>query len=779
MADDKTPNDAPSVNLEPTSVRPPSSVPVSLGSLGATSPAEANPDYLPPGTQVGLWTIESKLGAGGMGAVYLVKSTQTEPATLAALKLSLAPKEESPNERTARIKRFEREFGAVFLLDHDNIVKPFSFFCWPDPLRGHPCIVMPVVQGATLSAYCRTKHPPLRVLLRDVLAPIADALDYIHSKGLCHRDIKPANIMVREDGVPLLMDFGIARSRASSTLTSTEVLTTYEFGAPEYLAYIASAQRFSEIPFDYRPEADLFCLGAAFFDVLTGHLPYQHVAGVGDPLAYMSEVFQSSLKTFAPIAVSSLNPAVPIEIDELLRRLMDRDPAQRFGAGGDVVEAIDELIASVAPSPQWDEPFVPPPRARVTKAQSSSAGRKRSSRPASLSKPTSVDRPPLGPPAVPPPSVAAQPPQVILEPVSDVRLPAPSFVSPVSAVAAPAVQKANQLPSAILAARERLQAAGTNSTRSRTLVIAGVGLAAIVLGIVIVASLDRPPTAKPQSLLDEKHEASAPLAPPVQLEPQQPSSETTDMLDASVTLAAVVPSTTAALKSVKRGSNPDAVAINAMLDSEFGGSRPTVGGKITPSVAKKSSWVQGAEEEEAPKQEATKSLGIPTGTEIGVRLMKPLDSRTIGSGPAVARLMRPLVMRGAVALPTGTMIYGSATTTGAGRFDVQFTKLKLPDGRELEFAGLAYDADDKRPGLRASSRIQGTAGKSQGLGEKLVRGTANTMLGKIDGEGGADLAKGAGQTVINHAEDNAGAQNTDAIVLEAPADFVVFITSAL
>jgi hypothetical protein len=123
------------------------------------------------------------------------------------------------------------------------------------------------------------------------------------------------------------------------------------------------------------------------------------------------------------------------------------------------------------------------------------------------------------------------------------------------------------------------------------------------------------------------------------------------------------------------------------------------------------------------------------------------------------------------------MVYGSAAATGAGRFDVRFTRLKLADGTEVPFHGIAYDGDDKKPGVRATSRIQGGSTSEPGLGEALARGTANALLGKVPGGDVADVAKGAGQTVINH-DANTRSGATEALLLDAPADFTIFVTDA-
>jgi serine/threonine-protein kinase len=672
-----------------------------------------------------------------------------------------------------RIARFRREFGSVLTLEHPNVVRPEQFLVWPDPLVGHPCIIMPHVEGERLTAHCRKATPTLRVILTELLRPIADALDYIHRKGICHRDIKPTNIMVRRDGVPLVMDFGIARSRAAGTLTRTEVLTTFEYGAPEYLAYIASQDRAYEIPFDYQPEADLFCLGATFCEVLTGHLPYEHVAGVSDPLTYLSEKFQSALRRFEPRPPSFYNALVPKELDELFLRLMAREPEDRLASGAEVVRAVDELLAKIpAHHALLDAPFAPPPRVRPSGEPSSEAS----------------DQPRVPSAEAPVVSGAAV---VRSSGSGEFRAPTPraraAFKSPVAAQSpgAPPSSSDDAMPQAMREAQARLRDSAPRSGLSRRVVVGSLLIAAVavILGLAAMGNGRPSPGPSSRSLLDEKAPVTAPAAalaaspaPATNLESALEIGDAGELASAPGEVVAVVE------PQLEPNQGGNSKAINSLLDRDYGGARSAAGPPTAPRTrtTAKVAWIQGdmMEEIEAPTGE--RPLGIPIGTEIAARLTKPLDSRTISSGPAVARLTRPLVVRGAPILPTGVMLYGRASATGAGRFDIQFTRLRFPDGREVAFEGIAYDTDDKKPGLRATQRIQTATESETGLGEKLARGTASSLLNKVGGDDVGDLAKTSGQAVLNHADTQRGAGATnETLLLDAPADLCVFVSGSI
>lgn len=782
----------------------PRSIPIEL-SLGAGSAAEVSPDYLPPGTKVSGWLVQNKLGAGGMGCVYLVR--HEDSGEVAALKISIPPTDESPEWRAQRLARSRREFSLAHMLEHPNIVQPLGFFLWPSQQAGEPCILMPyIADGNTLGVHCRKARPTLRTLLEKLLMPVADALDYLHRKQLCHRDVKPANIMVTAAGKPWVMDFGIAKSRSAQTLTSTEMLTTYDFGAPEYLAYYGSLERSLDHSFDYTPEADLFCLGGAFYDVLTGFPPYYDLVG-SDPNDYLSPAFRVALENFCVVPPSERNAAVPPELDALFGQMMARDPRDRFSSGGAIIEATQALLERLpAHHPLLDVPFEPPVKARRqsrpelsrtpdhrSKAPSESvvpgSGRKNAAR-LSVAPPRPPELSNVGDPAFRPPTAANQGPR--------------SFASPV--LAAPPPQKdlsdeEDRLPTGVRVARERLAASTPPAPRKWVVVGAVAVVSVVLLGVAALSSPAAPTVVRAQSLLDETEstKASAMSQPsrqqvprgisPSALEPASPELVAPQIVDAGAPGEAAGGAATASSVGAHRSPNPDAKAIDDILTQQYGGVRPVVpseGGAREPAPAAKpklpkASWVKGNlldEPSEATAATGVPSFGIPTGAEIAVRLMKPLDSRTAGAGPAVARLMRPFAVHGAVVLPTGTMAYGQATGNSAGRFDVRFNRLRLPDGQEVPFQGLAYDLTDNKAGLKATSRVTGTGNQGPSLGEKLVKGTANAVLSKVGGDDAVDVAKGAGQTVLDHPGAAQSGASGDALLLDASTDFELFIVLA-
>jgi hypothetical protein len=173
---------------------------------------------------------------------------------------------------------------------------------------------------------------------------------------------------------------------------------------------------------------------------------------------------------------------------------------------------------------------------------------------------------------------------------------------------------------------------------------------------------------------------------------------------------------------------------------------------------------------------APKPRGVPLGAHLRAKLLTGLDTRTIGSGPVEAELVVPFVARGEIALPAHTLVYGVASE-GSGRFNVRFTKLRLPDDTVVEFEGLALAGDDGKPGLAASQRIEAPPEKRPGLATKVAKGTGNILLDTITGGTAQDIARSAGQAALSH-EEQAPASSGTILLLDAGEKFQIFVEHA-
>jgi serine/threonine-protein kinase len=252
------------------------------------------------GERLGRWVIFKELGRGGMGRVYLA---QDEAAgTEAALKVLAA---ELALE-VGFLQRFQREIETLSRLDHPNIVR----FIEAGLENGHHYYAMEYVDGQSLEALVldHGKLPWREVL--DIAAQLTPALRHVHDHGIIHRDLKPPNILRTPTGQVKLTDFGIAKVFASRHLTSTGgIIGTAEYLSPEQAAGKVVGKR-----------SDLYCLGAVLYTLLTGRPPFTGKSHV--ELLHKHRYAQIE----RPIR---LVPELPLEIDDLVCQLLEKDPDQR------------------------------------------------------------------------------------------------------------------------------------------------------------------------------------------------------------------------------------------------------------------------------------------------------------------------------------------------------------------------------------------------------------------------------------------------------------------
>jgi tetratricopeptide (TPR) repeat protein/predicted Ser/Thr protein kinase len=279
------------------------------------------------------YRLERLLGSGGMGEVYLARDLALDRPV--AIKF-IAP--DKVGDTSAR-RRLIREARAAAALDHPNICGVHEVIDTPD---GRACIVMQYLEGRTLAEVLRDGPADVRLALT-IAADLASALAVAHKRGVIHRDLKPRNIIITPDQRARLLDFGVARHASSSADaddgTTTTQLTTpgVIVGTPAYMSPEQVLQR----PLDGR--SDLFALGAVLFECLTGRRPFDGRGG----LEQVSEVLHHD-----PPPVSSLRSGLSNQHDELVRRLLAKAPADRFGSAEEVLGALRVLLPD-EPSSRW------------------------------------------------------------------------------------------------------------------------------------------------------------------------------------------------------------------------------------------------------------------------------------------------------------------------------------------------------------------------------------------------------------------------------------------
>ena len=252
------------------------------------------------GERLGKWVIFKELGRGGMGRVYLAQEELTgNQVAIKILAAELA-------QEVGFLHRFQREIETLAKLDHPSIVR----FYEAGFENGHYFYAMEYVEGLTLEQIL-DEQP--RLPWRDVLniaLQVAPALKHVHDHGVIHRDIKPSNLILNAQGQIKLMDFGIAKVFAATHLTATGgIVGTAEFLSPEQAAGKVVGRR-----------SDLYCFGCVLYTLITGRPPFHGGTYVELLHKHRYAQFDRPQKYI---------PELPIEFDELICQLLEKDADKR------------------------------------------------------------------------------------------------------------------------------------------------------------------------------------------------------------------------------------------------------------------------------------------------------------------------------------------------------------------------------------------------------------------------------------------------------------------
>jgi CHASE2 domain-containing sensor protein/tRNA A-37 threonylcarbamoyl transferase component Bud32 len=262
--------------------------------------------------RLGRFEVVGEIGAGAMGKIYegfdptinrrvAIKTIRTDIAALGGERLR---------------QRFLREAQAAGALNHPNIVTIYQ----ADEAGPYSFIAMEFVEGETLEQVIEKRAPlPLEEICR-IVTSICDALEYAHHHGVVHRDIKPANVMITNDGVVKVMDFGIAHVEYSTLTQEGAVLGTPSYMSPEQI-------RGDKVD----GQSDIFSLGVIVYEMATGNRPF-----LGESLATIS----SRILAQMPVHASDLNPKLSPAFDAMLVQAMAKDKTKRFATAKEFAEAM-------------------------------------------------------------------------------------------------------------------------------------------------------------------------------------------------------------------------------------------------------------------------------------------------------------------------------------------------------------------------------------------------------------------------------------------------------
>jgi serine/threonine protein kinase/Tol biopolymer transport system component len=292
------------------------------------------------GTQVGQYKILSLLGEGGMGAVFLARDTKLER------RVAIKFLSDRLSKDSNRLERFFQEAKAASALNHPNIITVYEI----GEAKGRPYIVSEFIDGKTLGEYAAEKRLALSVII-DIAIQVVSALKSAHQAGIIHRDIKPDNIMIREDGIAKVLDFGLAKlaeqrpnlvSEATNENDRTLISPSADvppriapktipgmiLGTPQYM----SPEQARAQAIDFR--TDIFSFGVVLYELISGVQPFIGVNSL--------DTIGSILKD-EPKPLKELVKEIPPELDAMVQKCLKKERQQRFGSISELLAELHEV----------------------------------------------------------------------------------------------------------------------------------------------------------------------------------------------------------------------------------------------------------------------------------------------------------------------------------------------------------------------------------------------------------------------------------------------------
>src|SRR5215210_7495925 len=292
-----------------------------------SAPAVPPGEGLPPGTRIGPYRIAELIGRGGMGAVYRA-AREDDFSKQVALKLV---RRELVSPFTLR--RFHRERQILARLEHPHIARLLDGGTAED---GRPYLVMELVEGVPIDRYCAERRLTAEQRL-ELCLPVASALAAAHQNLVVHRDLKPGNVLVTADGVPKLLDFGIARlldpGEGSGEITQTlERAMTPRYASPEQV-------RGAPVT----PASDLYSFGVLLHQLLTGRLPCGlDTCGLAETAR---RICDEEPQRASALARGALPRALAGDVDAILLKALRKEPRSRYPSMEHLAEDVRRCLA--------------------------------------------------------------------------------------------------------------------------------------------------------------------------------------------------------------------------------------------------------------------------------------------------------------------------------------------------------------------------------------------------------------------------------------------------
>ena len=264
------------------------------------------------GTRIGSYDVDSRIGAGGMGEVYLARDSKlNRPVAVKLLSRRLSLDED-------RLRRFRQEAHSVSALNHPNILVIHDF----GDHDGRPFMVTEFVEGQTLRQ--RMQHSPLAIQEAVAIGlQVAHALSAAHARGIVHRDVKPENVMVRPDGYVKVLDFGLAKLADTPAEGGPALRTSpgVVMGTPQYM----SPEQARGLELDAR--SDIWSLGAMLYEMVTGSPPFSGAT---------SADLVAAILNAEPVPLDLKAPQAPPGLERIVAKALRKNRTERHSNGAEV-----------------------------------------------------------------------------------------------------------------------------------------------------------------------------------------------------------------------------------------------------------------------------------------------------------------------------------------------------------------------------------------------------------------------------------------------------------
>ena len=256
----------------------------------------------------GRYEVLKRVGSGGMADVYMAKDHKlNRNVAVKVLKSEYVEDEKF-------LKKFETEAQAVARLSHPNIVNIYDV----GMEDGINYIVMELAEGITLKEYIRKKGYLSPKETVEISTQIASAISHAHKNHIIHRDIKPQNILVSDTGIIKVTDFGIAKATSSNTVTSTATA----IGSVHYISPEQAKGRFCD------EKSDIYSLGITMYEMVTGHVPFDHENGVTIALMHLQNEITPP---------SQIRDGIPDSLEKIILKCTMKKPEERYQTADDLI----------------------------------------------------------------------------------------------------------------------------------------------------------------------------------------------------------------------------------------------------------------------------------------------------------------------------------------------------------------------------------------------------------------------------------------------------------